>query len=99
MSEEKGGECLVIKADVRRRQKSFDAAEKCVKKIGGLNILVNNAAFQTFDVPNLYICDNSVSRRCSRPIRLDDYGLWAVVALGTAQSRIRHGNVQSFNRR
>ncbi len=46
LCEEKGGECLVIKSDVRYRQMCFDAVEKCVKEFGGLNILVNNAAFQ-----------------------------------------------------
>ena len=46
LCEEKGGECLVIKSDVRYRQMCFDAVEKCVAEYGGLNILVNNAAFQ-----------------------------------------------------
>ncbi len=46
LCEEKGGECLVIKSDVRYRQMCFDAVEKTVEKFGGLNILVNNAAFQ-----------------------------------------------------
>ena len=46
LCEHKGGECLVIKSDVRYRQMCFDAVEKCVAEFGGLNILVNNAAFQ-----------------------------------------------------
>lgn len=46
LCEEKGGECLVIKSDVRYRQMCFDAVEKCVAEYGGLNVLVNNAAFQ-----------------------------------------------------
>ncbi len=46
LCERKGGECLVIKSDVRYRQMCFDAVEKCVAEFGGLNILVNNAAFQ-----------------------------------------------------
>ena len=46
LCEAKGGECLVIKSDVRYRQMCFDAVEKCVAEFGGLNILVNNAAFQ-----------------------------------------------------
>ena len=41
-----GGECLVIKSDVRYRQMCFDAVAKVVEEYGGLNILVNNAAFQ-----------------------------------------------------
>ncbi len=46
LCEAKGGKCLVIKSDVRYRQMCFDAVEKCVAEFGGLNILVNNAAFQ-----------------------------------------------------
>ncbi|CAA9404386.1 MAG: 3-oxoacyl-[acyl-carrier protein] reductase [uncultured Pyrinomonadaceae bacterium] len=46
LCEEKGGECLVIKSDVRYRQMCFDAVEKTVAEYGDLNILVNNAAFQ-----------------------------------------------------
>ncbi len=41
-----GGECLVIKSDVRYRQMCFDAVAKVVEEYGDLNILVNNAAFQ-----------------------------------------------------
>ncbi|MEW6420284.1 MAG: SDR family oxidoreductase [Deinococcota bacterium] len=46
MVEERGGQCLVIKADVRERAACFDAVERTVREYGGLNILVNNAAFQ-----------------------------------------------------
>ena len=46
LCEKNGGECLVLKADVRVRQECFDAVEKTVREFGGLNILVNNAAFQ-----------------------------------------------------
>ncbi len=46
LCERKGGECLVIKSDVRYRRMCFNAVEKCVAEFGGLNILVNNAAFQ-----------------------------------------------------
>ena len=46
LCEEKGGKCLVIKSDVRYRRMCFDAVEKTVEEFGGLNILVNNAAFQ-----------------------------------------------------
>ena len=41
-----GGQCLVIKSDVRYKQMCLDAVEKTVAEYGGLNILVNNAAFQ-----------------------------------------------------
>lgn len=46
LCEQNGGECLVIKADVRQRQACFDAVEQTVQKFGGLNILINNAAYQ-----------------------------------------------------
>jgi NAD(P)-dependent dehydrogenase (short-subunit alcohol dehydrogenase family) len=46
MIEERGGECLLIKADVRKSQACRDAVKKTVKQFGGLNILVNNAAYQ-----------------------------------------------------
>ena len=46
LCEKNGGKCLVIKSDVRYKQMCFDAIEKCVAEFGGLNILVNNAAFQ-----------------------------------------------------
>ncbi len=46
LCEANGGECLVIKSDVRYRQMCFDAVAKVVEEYGDLNILVNNAAFQ-----------------------------------------------------
>jgi NAD(P)-dependent dehydrogenase (short-subunit alcohol dehydrogenase family) len=46
LCDQSGGKCLVIKADVRARKACFDAVEQTVRKFGGLNILVNNAAYQ-----------------------------------------------------
>lgn len=46
MVEEKGKQCLVIKADVRDSKACYDAIEKTVSTFYGLNILVNNAAYQ-----------------------------------------------------
>ena len=46
MVESKGGECIIIKADVRSRAACFDAVKKTVETFGRLNILVNNAAYQ-----------------------------------------------------
>ena len=42
----KGRRCEVIKADVRDRAACFDAVSRTVRAFGGLDILVNNAAFQ-----------------------------------------------------
>ncbi|MBA3659877.1 MAG: SDR family oxidoreductase [Gemmatimonadales bacterium] len=46
MVEAKGGRCLVIKADVRERAACRSAVERTVSELGGLNVLVNNAAYQ-----------------------------------------------------
>ncbi|MGC1306357.1 MAG: SDR family oxidoreductase [Phormidesmis sp.] len=46
MVEEKGGQCLPIKMDVRKPEECESAVQQTVKKFGELNILVNNAAFQ-----------------------------------------------------
>jgi NAD(P)-dependent dehydrogenase (short-subunit alcohol dehydrogenase family) len=44
--EERGGSCLVIKADVRDPGRCRDAVKRTAAKFGGLHILVNNAAYQ-----------------------------------------------------
>ncbi len=41
-----GGNCLVLKKDVRKSDDCREAVAETVAKFGGLNILVNNAAFQ-----------------------------------------------------
>lgn len=46
MVEAKGRRCLVIKSDVREAAACRSAVERTVNELGGLNILVNNAAFQ-----------------------------------------------------
>ncbi|MEO6916945.1 MAG: SDR family oxidoreductase, partial [Chitinophagaceae bacterium] len=45
--ESHGSKCLVIKTDVRQRQNCFDAVKKAETEFGGIDILVNNAAFQS----------------------------------------------------
>lgn len=44
--ESKGGQCLVIQADVRQKANCLDAVKQTVDHYGSLNILVNNAAYQ-----------------------------------------------------
>ena len=44
--EERGGQCLTVKMDVRKPEECEDAVKQTVDKFGDLNILVNNAAFQ-----------------------------------------------------
>ncbi|MGI8657002.1 MAG: SDR family oxidoreductase [Pyrinomonadaceae bacterium] len=46
MVEAKGGRCLVLKHDVRDSAACRAGVAQTVKEFGGLNILVNNAAFQ-----------------------------------------------------
>jgi len=46
MVEAKGGQCLVIKGDVRKAASCQSAVARTVKKFGSLNVLVNNAHFQ-----------------------------------------------------
>ncbi|HEY1937051.1 MAG TPA: SDR family oxidoreductase [Candidatus Angelobacter sp.] len=44
--EEEGRRCLLISGDVKDPQFCYDAVQQTVDEFGGLNILVNNAAFQ-----------------------------------------------------
>ena len=46
MVEDEGRRCLLIRGDVREKQTAEDAVRKTVKQLGGLNVLVNNAAWQ-----------------------------------------------------
>ena len=47
MVEAKGGKCLVLKADVRDSAQCRKAVAQTAAEYGGLNILVNNAAYQS----------------------------------------------------
>lgn len=46
MIHEEGAECLLIKGDLRDKEFCKDSVQQVIKKFGGLNILVNNAAEQ-----------------------------------------------------
>lgn len=46
MVQARGGHCTVLKADVRDRAQCAKAVDNAVRAMGGLDILVNNAAFQ-----------------------------------------------------
>lgn len=46
MVEEEGRKCLVMAGDLKDERFCISAVERCVEKLGGLNILVNNAAMQ-----------------------------------------------------
>jgi NAD(P)-dependent dehydrogenase (short-subunit alcohol dehydrogenase family) len=44
--EKEGRRCITIKGDVKDKKFCQSAVERTVKELGGLNVLVNNAAFQ-----------------------------------------------------
>ncbi|HTG22975.1 MAG TPA: SDR family oxidoreductase [Reyranella sp.] len=44
--EAEGRRCLVIAGDVAKRAFCFEAVQRTLKELGGLDVLVNNAAFQ-----------------------------------------------------
>lgn len=46
MVEDEGGECLIIKGDIKERKFCFDAVQKVIDTFGDLNILINNAGEQ-----------------------------------------------------
>jgi NAD(P)-dependent dehydrogenase (short-subunit alcohol dehydrogenase family) len=62
MVEERGGECLVIRADVRHKAACLDAVKQTVEAYGGLNVLVNNAAFQATQDSILDITEEQLRR-------------------------------------
>ena len=62
MVEERGGKCLVIKADVRQKAACMDAVKQTVDMYGSLNVLVNNAAFQASKDSILDISEEQLRR-------------------------------------
>ena len=62
MIEQRGGRCLLIKADVRDADACRDAVEQTVSEFGGLDILVNNAAYQKAQKDFLEITDEQLER-------------------------------------
>ncbi|GGL87477.1 oxidoreductase [Deinococcus aerolatus] len=62
MVEDRGGQCLVIKADVRQKAACLDAVNQTVDQYGSLNVLVNNAAFQATQDSILDISEEQLRR-------------------------------------
>ncbi|OLV16479.1 SDR family oxidoreductase [Deinococcus marmoris] len=62
MVEERSGQCLVIKADVRDKAACLDAVQQTVDRYGGLNVLVNNAAYQATQESVLDISEEQLRR-------------------------------------
>lgn len=44
--EKEGQKCILLEGDIRQQAVCKEAVKRCVKELGGLNILVNNAAMQ-----------------------------------------------------
>ena len=62
MVEAKGGRCEVIKADVRAKTACADAVAQAVEAMGGLDVLVNNAAYQRHQKDFLDISEEQLRR-------------------------------------
>ena len=62
LCEKNGGKCLPILGDVRDKKSCMDAVAKTVKTFGGLNILVNNAAYQMAQKSLLDITEEQLRR-------------------------------------
>ena len=62
MLEQRGGRCLLIKADVRDSDACRLAVEQTVAEFGALDILVNNAAYQKAQQDFLAITDEQLER-------------------------------------
>ncbi len=62
LCEKYGGQCLVLQADVRKKDECIEAVKKTVDEYGGLNILVNNAAFQHIEKDFLAITEENLRR-------------------------------------
>lgn len=62
LCEKYGGECLVIQADVRKKDHCNEAVKKTVDQYGGLNVLVNNAAYQHIEKDFLAITEENLRR-------------------------------------
>ena len=60
--EARGGRCELVRCDVRRRQDCFDAVEQVVTAFGGLDVLVNNAAYQMAQPTLLDITEEQLRR-------------------------------------
>ena len=63
MVEDRGGACHVIKSDVRSKKACADAVAETVAAFGGLDILVNNAAYQHAQEGGLLDIDEAQLRR------------------------------------
>jgi NAD(P)-dependent dehydrogenase (short-subunit alcohol dehydrogenase family) len=57
-----GKECIIIEGDVRRSEFCDEAVRKTISKLGNLDILVNNAAYQNHQTSLLEITNEQLER-------------------------------------
>jgi NAD(P)-dependent dehydrogenase (short-subunit alcohol dehydrogenase family) len=92
--EERGQRCLVIKADVRDSNACRSAVAQTVEQLGGLNILVNNAAYQMAQQNFLDISEEQFRRTFETNIFGYFYMAQAAVPhLGTGDAIINTGSI------
>ena len=92
--EKEGRRCLLIKGDVKRRAFCRSAVERTVKKLGGLNVLVNNAAFQVHEADITELSE----AHFDETLKTNLYGYFfmaqaAIPHLGTGDAIINTGSV------
>ena len=81
MVEEEGQRCLLIAGDVSNRQFCIDAVKRTVSKLGRLDVLVNNAAFQM----HTYHFEDLTEAQFDRTLKTNLYGYFHM-----AQAAIKH---------
>ena len=79
--EREGRRCLVIRGDVRHKAFCTEAVERTVRELGGLEVLVNNAAFQVH-VPNF---EDLSERHFDETLKTNLYGYFFM-----AQAAVKH---------
>ncbi len=94
MVEGKGRRCLVLKADVRDAGACREAVARTVRELGGLNVLVNNAAFQRAQ----HRFEDITEEQWDRTFRTNIYGYFfmaqaALPHLGSGDAIINTGSI------
>ncbi len=81
--EAEGRRCLVIAGDVTDRQFCRQAVDDTVEKLGGLNILVNNAAFQLHS----YTLEDLTEAHFDRTLKTNLYGYFRMTQAAVPHMR------------